>query len=66
MLFIALPIGAKPSDNPEKGHATSAPKNPHIRKKLAISFIISLIITIIYFYLLENNFFAFMNLRQEY
>ena len=49
--LISLPIGIKIPKNQKKGHATSAPENPHIILKLFLSTIMSCIVTLLYFYL---------------
>ncbi len=51
--LILLPIGIEMPDKIENGHASSAPKNPRMMLKLGISFSISLILTIIYFYYVQ-------------
>ena len=39
VLFMLLPIKANAPDNPEIGHATSAPKNPFIFYKFCVYYI---------------------------
>lgn len=41
VLFAVLPWGARPLDNPEPGHADSAPARPRIGLKFAITTIIA-------------------------
>jgi predicted secreted protein len=41
ILFMVLPWGAKPSEQPEVGHATSAPEKPHIGLKMLITSLIA-------------------------
>lgn len=53
ILFIALPIGVKTPDNPETGHASSAPEKPRIWMKIIAATFIAAIITVFYFYFLE-------------
>jgi len=37
VLFMVLPFGIHIEENPEKGFATSAPKNPNLKKKFLIT-----------------------------
>ncbi|MBP7189688.1 MAG: DUF1467 family protein [Rickettsiaceae bacterium] len=50
-IFLALPIGIRMPDKIKKGHANSAPSNPRIGLKLLITFLISVVLTIIYWYI---------------
>lgn len=54
VLFIILPIGVKIPDKVEIGHADSAPENPQIGLKTLISFIISVVLTLVFWYLLVH------------
>jgi predicted secreted protein len=51
VFFIALPIGIEVEKNKNPGHADSAPKNTHLVKKVFMTSIITLIITIIIGYM---------------
>ena len=37
VLFMVLPFGIDIEENPKRGFATSAPKNPKLRKKFLIT-----------------------------
>lgn len=54
LIFIALPIGIKTPEHIEKGHADSAPDNHRVGIKLLITFIMSVILSITYWYFLER------------
>lgn len=43
VLFMVLPFGAKASENPEKGHAASAPAKFDFKKKAKIASILAII-----------------------
>lgn len=45
VFYMALAIGVKTDDSPEKGHATSAPVHPHLGLKAAVTTVVALIIT---------------------
>lgn len=50
VFFCALPWGNRPSEDPEIGHATSAPANPRLALKALITAgIAAVIVTIIWF-----------------
>jgi len=42
VLFMVLPFGVHVPENPEVGHATSAPENPRIGLKFLITSLISM------------------------
>ncbi len=63
VFFMALPVGIQQEYNPEKGHDKGAPKNPMIKIKMLITSFIALIITLFLLYLLDNDYFAFLNIR---
>jgi predicted secreted protein len=44
VLFTVLPWGAKPSEHPGVGHATSAPENPRLVLKAIVTTIIAAIV----------------------
>ena len=45
ILFMALPWGNAPPENPEPGHATSAPEKPRMLLKLAITTVLAGVVT---------------------
>lgn len=53
VFFILLPIGTNPDNAPEKGHASSAPANPNIKKKMLITTIVTFLLTTGYFSAIE-------------
>lgn len=48
LFFIALPIGTTVTDNVQKGNADSAPEKHYLIHKIIISFLLALIIAVIY------------------
>lgn len=44
VLFTVLPWGNRPPDDPEPGHATSAPENPRIGLKFAVTTAITMVL----------------------
>ncbi len=44
VLFCVLPWGNQAVEDPEVGHATSAPKNPRLKIKFAVTTVIAAVI----------------------
>jgi predicted secreted protein len=59
VLFIVLPFGIHAEDNPKKGFATSAPKNPKLKKKFLITTTLTTFIWGIIQYLMVNHLVSF-------
>jgi predicted secreted protein len=53
VLFTVLPWGVSIPEKVEKGHATSAPSNPHIGLKFLITSVFSLLIWIVAYLVLK-------------
>ena len=41
IFLMALPFGSIPPENPERGHATSAPEKPRLLLKLAVATVLA-------------------------
>ncbi|MGE0120678.1 MAG: DUF1467 family protein [Dongiaceae bacterium] len=59
VLFTVLPWGVRVPDNPEPGHAPSAPINPHIGVKLIATSLVSAVIWLIVWYVMESGWVSF-------
>ncbi len=59
VLFTVLPWGVRIPDNPEKGHATSAPIRPRLWLKLAVTSGIALLLWAIAYWLAASNLISF-------
>ena len=55
VIFAVLPWGVTVSDNPEPGHAPSAPENPMLWRKAAITTVIATILWGIAYYVIEAD-----------
>ena len=55
---MALPFGSAPPENPVFGHASSAPDNPSILKKIIATTLISVIAFIIVKLVIESEIMA--------
>ena len=57
--FAVLPWGVRPPENPEPGHATSAPDKPMLWRKAAITSVIAAVIWAGVYYAIENEIISF-------
>ena len=58
-LFAVLPWGVEVPDKPEPGHAPSAPINPRIGVKLIATSILSAILWVVVWYIMESGWISF-------
>lgn len=61
-LFTVLPWGNRAAENPEVGHAGSAPENPRIGKKFLITALLSTILWGIVYALVEAEIIDFYSI----
>ena len=59
VIFMVLPWGVKPPDNPGPGHATSAPDQPMLWRKTAITSVITAVVWVIIYLAVENSWVSF-------
>ena len=59
VIFAVLPWGVKVPDEPEPGHASSAPRNPHLLLKVIITTIVSFIIWLIVRWIITSGVISF-------
>jgi predicted secreted protein len=59
VIFMVLPWGVKPPENPEPGHATSAPDRPMLWRKVAITSVITAVVWVIIYLAVENSWVSF-------
>jgi predicted secreted protein len=59
VLFTVLPWGAQAPDNPEPGHATSAPAKPRLLLKFAVTTLIAGIVFAGLYWVIESDLFSF-------
>jgi predicted secreted protein len=45
IFFMTLPFGARPPEQPEEGHAASAPERPRLLLKAAITTVVAVVLT---------------------
>ncbi|MBV8538402.1 MAG: DUF1467 family protein [Alphaproteobacteria bacterium] len=61
VLFTVLPWGAKPPDNPQPGHATSAPEKPRLLLKFAVTTAIAGVVFAALYWFIAADFISFRN-----
>ena len=59
VLFMALPVGVRMPDVPGDGHASSAPANPLILKKVIAATVIAVILWFVAWGLIEADLYSF-------
>jgi predicted secreted protein len=59
VLFTVLPWGAQPPDNPQPGHATSAPEKPRMWIKAGVTTVIAAIVWLGIYWLVESDLISF-------
>ncbi|WGF89172.1 DUF1467 family protein [Marinivivus vitaminiproducens] len=59
VLFMVLPFGAQPPDEVEPGMADSAPAKPRIALKFAITTAITIVLTVIYYFIATSGLITF-------
>ena len=55
VLLMVLPWGVKVPENPEPGHATSAPQNPMMWRKALITTLIAAVLWGVAYWLIESE-----------
>jgi predicted secreted protein len=55
VIFAVLPWGVKVPENPDPGHATSAPERPMLWRKLAITTLISALLWVVAYLVIESG-----------
>jgi len=61
VLFAVLPWGNRPPENPETGHATSAPAKPRLLIKFGVTTIVATMIFLMFVWLLESDLISLRN-----
>jgi len=58
VLFAVLPWGVRVPDQPEEGHATSAPSNPHLWRKAVATTVVSGLIWVVVYFAIHDDWLA--------
>ena len=62
VLFAVLPWGVRVPDNPEPGHAPSAPINPHMGLKVIATTVVSAVIWVVVWYVIDSGWISLRSL----
>ena len=65
VLFTVLPWGARPPETPEPGHVESAPANPRLRLKFAVTTLVAGLVWAVIFVLIEIEIVSFRDLANR-
>lgn len=65
LLFCVLPWGNRPEDNPDVAHVKSAPANPRILKKFAITTLLTCVLWLMIYGLIESDVISFHDMAQK-
>ena len=55
ILFMALPFGARPEENPLPGNAASAPAKPRLLLKFAVATVLAAVATAATYWVIESG-----------
>jgi len=59
VLFTVLPWGIKVPEEPEPGHATSAPEQPRLVRKFTVTTVIATLLWGLAYYLIDSGLISF-------
>ena len=66
VLFMVLPWGARPPENPETGHAPSAPERPMLWRKALVTTVIAAVVWVGAYYVISSDMLQFRGaIRQD-
>lgn len=54
VLFCVLPFGIRHETSPEAGHSTGAPVKAHLKRKLIITTLLTIVLTTLFFWLTDG------------
>ena len=59
VIFMVLPWGVRPSEDPEVGHATGAPDNPRLLHKALATTAITIVLWLITYWIVSSDLISF-------
>lgn len=66
VFFMTLPFGVRPPENPELGHATSAPSHPYLWRKALAATVLAAILWGGVYWAIDTNLFSFRDAIQDW
>ncbi len=64
-LFVVLPFGNKPLENPLVGNEPNAPANPRLRQKMVWTSLLALVVWAIVFALVQSHLISFRDMVKD-
>jgi predicted secreted protein len=64
-LFLVLPWRAEPDATPAEGHAPSAPRNPHLVKKLLVNTALAAVLWLLVYALVQSGWISFRDMVRD-
>lgn len=64
ILFMILPLGVRTSEEPEPGHAPSAPVRPQLKKKFLATTLAAAVVWLIVFAVVEAEIISFRDMAR--
>ncbi|WP_026987519.1 DUF1467 family protein [Fodinicurvata fenggangensis] len=65
VIFTVLPWGVRRNENPEPGHEAGAPENPMLGRKALVTTVISAVIWLIIYFVIEADIISFRDLAPD-
>jgi predicted secreted protein len=65
VLFMILPLGVRTPEQPEEGHAPSAPERPRLKLKFLATTVIAAVVWVIVYALVEAEIVSFRDMARE-
>ena len=63
VFFMMLPVGVTQEVHPQQGNDPGAPQKTDLKKKIYITTLVTLVISVGYFVLLEQGYLSFIQVR---
>jgi predicted secreted protein len=64
-LFLVLPWRTEPDAAPAEGHASSAPRNPRLMKKLLVNTVLAAVLWLVAYALIHSGWISFRDMVRD-
>jgi predicted secreted protein len=65
VIFAVLPWGVRIPDNPEPGHATSAPEKPMLGRKVLATTAITAVLWLVVYFIVQSDWISFREMARH-
>ena len=65
VIFAVLPWGVRIPENPEPGHATSAPEKPMLGRKVLATTAITAVLWVVVYLIVQSDWFSFREMARH-